>query len=59
MTEEKSKLLAYVLWLIVGAFGGHWFYLGRIKSGIALGGLLIETFGAEVEAYIAKSKRWA
>ena len=41
MQSEKSKLTAYLLWLAIGAFGAHRFYLGRVKSGIALAVLLI------------------
>ena len=50
MTYEKSKLTAYVLWLLIGAFGAHRFYLGRIKSGVLmcvmlLGGLALIALG--------------
>lgn len=31
----KSMGLAYVLWYILGIFGGHRFYLGRKASGLA------------------------
>lgn len=41
MEHEKSKVTAYVLWLILGAFGAHRFYLGRVKTGIALVGLFV------------------
>jgi len=35
MAEEKKKKtwLAYVFWLFLGWFGGHQFYLGKIKRG--------------------------
>lgn len=48
MQHEKSKIVAYLLWLVVGAFGGHRFYLGRIKTGIALGGLLVLSFATSI-----------
>ena len=41
MQSEKSKLTAYLLWLAIGAFGAHRFYLGRVKTGIALAVLLV------------------
>lgn len=41
MAPERSLKLAYLLWLLVGAFGGHRFYLGRMKTGIALAVLLV------------------
>jgi hypothetical protein len=48
MGQQKSMVLAYLLWLIVGAFGGHRFYLGRIKTGIALAVLLVLSVAASV-----------
>ncbi len=48
MNNDKSKVTAYVLWLLVGAVGGHRFYLGRIKTGIALAALLVSTIAASV-----------
>lgn len=39
--QEKSKIVAYVLWLLVGAFGAHRFYLGRIKTGAVMALLLV------------------
>ncbi len=44
MQSEKSKLTAYLLWLAIGAFGAHRFYLGRVKTGIALAVLLVGAF---------------
>lgn len=32
---EKSMVLAYVLWFVLGGLGVHKFYLGQIKLGIA------------------------
>jgi TM2 domain-containing membrane protein YozV len=32
--NKKSMILSYLLWLIVGAFGGHRFYNGRSKTAI-------------------------
>lgn len=40
-----SKLIAYLLWFFVGVFGGHRYYTGRIKSGIAMTLLYIVGFG--------------
>lgn len=34
--EAKSTGTAYILWLALGGFGGHRFYLGRTGSAIAL-----------------------
>lgn len=35
-TYGFSKLIAYLLWFFTGIFGGHRYYTGRIKSGIAM-----------------------
>lgn len=44
-TRKKSATATWLLWLFLGVFGAHRFYLGRIGTGIAmlitLGGLLI------------------
>lgn len=32
--RRKSGFAAFVLWLFLGLFGGHTFYLGKIKTGI-------------------------
>ncbi len=45
MQNEKSKITAYALWLVIGAFGAHRFYLGRIKTGILLAALLVVSIG--------------
>lgn len=69
----KSKTTAYLLWLFLGVFGVHKFYLGRIGMGILylftagfFGiGLLIDLFtlGNEVDTYnalaIARANRRA
>lgn len=34
MRKEKSKFLAYVLWLFLGGFGAHYFYLNEPLWGI-------------------------
>ena len=39
--KQKSKVIAYILWLFLGIFGAHNFYLGRIKWGL----LYLFTFG--------------
>lgn len=33
--EGKNVVIAYLLWWFFGTFGGHRFYLGRIKSAVA------------------------
>jgi TM2 domain-containing membrane protein YozV len=41
--NEKSPVVAWMLWIFFGGFGGHRYYLGKIGTGIAmtftLGGL--------------------
>lgn len=37
----KNKTTAYILWLFLGLFGGHQFYLGKIGKGV----LYFFTFG--------------
>lgn len=32
--ERKSKTVAYVLWLLLGFFGAHSFYMGRSGMGV-------------------------
>ena len=43
--RKKSTAATWLLWLFLGVFGAHRFYLGRIGTGIAmlltLGGLFI------------------
>jgi TM2 domain-containing membrane protein YozV len=34
--EAKSTGVAYLLWLFLGGFGGHRFYLGRTGSAVAI-----------------------
>ena len=35
-SQKKSVGLSYVLWVLLGGFGGHRFYNGRTGSGIAI-----------------------
>lgn len=32
--SDKSKVVAIVIWLIFGLFGGHQFYAGKMKMGL-------------------------
>ncbi|MDB6453982.1 TM2 domain-containing protein [Falsirhodobacter sp. 20TX0035] len=34
--EAKSTAAAYLLWFFLGTFGVHRFYLGRLKTGLAM-----------------------
>lgn len=60
---EKSNIIGYVLWFVLGGFGAHRFYFGRIKTGILMvvlslagfvgvtvGGLMAYASGVEVGA---------
>ncbi|MCI0183058.1 TM2 domain-containing protein [Sulfoacidibacillus ferrooxidans] len=40
----KSMILAYILWFFLGSLGVHRFYLGRVKSGLAI--LLLTLLGS-------------
>ena len=31
---KKSTPIAYILWLFLGLFGGHRFYLGTVTTGL-------------------------
>ena len=42
--EAKSTVVAYVLWVFLGWFGAHRFYLGRTNSAIAMLALSIVGF---------------
>ncbi|MYM54199.1 TM2 domain-containing protein [Thalassovita mangrovi] len=42
-SEKKSIGLAYMLWLLLGIFGGHRFYLGRNGSAVVM--LAVSTLG--------------
>ena len=35
-SKTRSMLLAYVIWVLTGAVGGHRFYLGKISSGAVM-----------------------
>lgn len=39
--EAKSTAVAYLLWIFLGGFGAHRFYIGRTGSGIAMIALLV------------------
>lgn len=64
--NKKSKLLAFILWLIggFGAFGFHRFYVGKIGTGIIwlltggvfMVGAIIDVFliGSMVDTYNLK-----
>ena len=41
--EEKNLVLAYVLWFFLGMVGAHRFFLGKIKTGVAM--LLLTVVG--------------
>lgn len=46
MENKKDKTVAIILAICLGAYGGHWFYLGDQKKaywylGLGLGGLLL------------------
>lgn len=36
LTQMKSMVAAYVLWLFLGYLGAHRFYMGRIPSGVGM-----------------------
>lgn len=66
---KKSKGIAYALWLIVGLFGGHKFYLGKVGEGLLMlftaGGLGIWwfvnmfTLSQEVDKYNRMFNRYS
>ncbi len=55
--HEKKRGLAMALALLLGGFGAHWFYLGRIKKGVVYF-LFSWTFIPELLAIISLIK-WA
>ena len=40
-TEPKSMLLAYIFWFFLGTFGAHRMYVGKMRSGLGMLGLMI------------------
>lgn len=42
LTQMKSMVAAYALWLFLGYLGAHRFYMGRIPSGVGM--LLLNFF---------------
>lgn len=40
-TQSRSLAIAYLLWLLLGGFGVHRFYLGHTRSGLYMLGLCI------------------
>lgn len=34
ITKNKSNFIAYVLWIFIGAFGAHRFYVGKFNTGL-------------------------
>lgn len=56
--EKKSTGVAYLLWIFLGGFGAHRFYLGKVGSGVAqliliMGGLLLSTILIGIPMVIA------
>ncbi|WGI20236.1 TM2 domain-containing protein [Amylibacter sp. IMCC11727] len=41
MRTEKSMVIAYVIWFFLGQFGVHRMYLGRVRSGLLMLGLIV------------------
>lgn len=48
----KSMAMAYLLWLVLGGFGGHRFYLGRLPSAF---GMWVPFVGAVAIALMARN----
>lgn len=52
-SARKSTLVAYILWLLVGALGVHNFYLGKpILASLQLAGTLTYLYASNVEGVI-------
>lgn len=56
--EKKPTGVAYLLWIFLGGFGAHRFYLGKVGSGVAqliliMGGLLLSTILIGIPMVIA------
>ncbi len=39
--NEKSPVVAYLLWFFLGGFGAHRMYMGKIGSGIGMAALTV------------------
>jgi len=48
--EGKSAAIAYILWFLLGLFGGHRFYLGRTGSAILMLILTLTGIGLPITA---------
>lgn len=65
-SSKKQGIVAWLLWLFLGALGGHRFYLGHTGIGIGmlltLGGLgfwtLIDAFFINKNLRLQNSKTW-
>ncbi len=42
--KPRTVKVAYLLWLFLGAFGAHRFYMGRKRSGFGMLGLNVGSF---------------
>lgn len=52
-SDQKSILLAYLLWFFLGGIGAHRFYLGYNNSGIAMALLLAGTLVFGIAAFLS------
>lgn len=43
--RKRSLPIAYLLWFVLGAFGAHRFYFGKIGSGVAMLLIVVLTLG--------------
>ena len=66
LPHERSNLVAYIFWTLLGHFGGHRYYLGYWKTGLLytftlglfLVGLLIDVFRLPTMTRAANRKLW-